>query len=176
MLLLLPTPILMFMGDEFHAATPFLFFCDFHDELAVAVTEGRKREFGKLAKHAGEFDLVPGPNTTAAHQASILDWASLAAPEHADALARHRRLLALRRDELLTRLPARSAGGERLGDHALRAHWRLADGARLTLTANLGAQPVRAALPEGTLLAATEALAAGTTQLPARYVGWTLEG
>jgi malto-oligosyltrehalose trehalohydrolase len=176
LLFLLPTPILIFMGDEFHAETPFLFFCDFHAELAAAVTEGRKREFGKLASQPEDLDRLPGPNTPEAHDATVLDWQSLAAPQHAAALARHRRLLATRGGELAPRLPARSDGGRTLDDCSLRAHWRLADGARLTLTANLSAQGTRAPRAGGRPLAATAELADGVDELPAWYVGWTLEG
>jgi malto-oligosyltrehalose trehalohydrolase len=174
LLFLLPTPILMFMGDEFHAATPFLFFCDFHDELAAAVTEGRRREFGKLAAHARALDLVPGPNTPQAHAATVLDWRCLAAPPHAAALARHRELLAVRREELLPRLPAQSDGGRTLSDCALVVHWRLADGARLTLTANLSPVGLRAPRATGKELVATAERDA--SELPPWYVGWTSEG
>src|SRR6185437_10073721 len=38
-LLLAPQPPLLFMGEEFGARTPFLYFCDFHGDLAAAVTE-----------------------------------------------------------------------------------------------------------------------------------------
>src|SRR5262249_21648131 len=42
MLLLAPSPPLLFMGEEFGATSPFLFFCDFKGALAAAVTEGRR--------------------------------------------------------------------------------------------------------------------------------------
>ncbi len=44
LLALLPTPILLFMGDEFRAPSLFPFFCDFSGELGAAVEEGRRRE------------------------------------------------------------------------------------------------------------------------------------
>ena len=46
-MLLAPSPPLLFMGEEFAAATPFLFFCDFEPELAAAVTRGRREEFNR---------------------------------------------------------------------------------------------------------------------------------
>ncbi|PYX83975.1 MAG: malto-oligosyltrehalose trehalohydrolase, partial [Acidobacteria bacterium] len=49
-LLLAPSPPLLFMGEEFHAHTPFLFFCDFGGELAQAVTDGRRNEFARFAR------------------------------------------------------------------------------------------------------------------------------
>ena len=43
--LLAPNIPLLFMGEEWGATQPFCFFTDFHDELADAVREGRRREF-----------------------------------------------------------------------------------------------------------------------------------
>ena len=47
-LLLAPQIPLLFMGEEWGATQPFCFFTDFHDELADAVREGRRREFQKV--------------------------------------------------------------------------------------------------------------------------------
>ena len=47
-LLLTPLVPMLFMGEEFAASTPFLFFCDFGPELAAAVAAGRRREFQTL--------------------------------------------------------------------------------------------------------------------------------
>ncbi|CGK94130.1 hydrolase [Salmonella enterica subsp. enterica serovar Typhi] len=56
-LLLSPHIPLLFMGEEYGESRPFLFFTDFHGDLARAVREGRAKEF---ADHAGEN--VPDPN------------------------------------------------------------------------------------------------------------------
>ncbi len=50
--LLAPAPPMLFMGEEFGAATPFLYFCDFDGELAAAVRDGRRREFAQFARFA----------------------------------------------------------------------------------------------------------------------------
>ncbi|HEX7238609.1 MAG TPA: malto-oligosyltrehalose trehalohydrolase, partial [Gammaproteobacteria bacterium] len=76
LLALLPTPILLFMGDEFRALSGFPFFCDFGEELARAVTEGRRNEFASLW-HDTAADGVPDPATEAARAAATLNWASL---------------------------------------------------------------------------------------------------
>ena len=44
-LLLAPAIPLLFMGEEWSASTPFLFFSDFGAELGATVTAGRRREF-----------------------------------------------------------------------------------------------------------------------------------
>ena len=53
-LLLAPQIPLLFMGEEWGATQPFCFFTDFHDELADAVREGRRREFERFPEFASE--------------------------------------------------------------------------------------------------------------------------
>ena len=54
-LLLAPQIPMLFMGEEWSASTPFLFFVDFADDeaLSTAVREGRRREFERFAAFAG---------------------------------------------------------------------------------------------------------------------------
>jgi maltooligosyltrehalose trehalohydrolase len=173
LLALLPMPILLFMGDEFHAPSGFPFFCDFGEELARAVTEGRRAELASLWEDSAA-DAVPGPATQAARDAAALDWAALTREPHKIALARARQRFALRRRELAPRLPARAAGGTLLGPATLLARWSLADGAVLTVAANLAdaafAAPVAT---RGRTLLTTTAASGG--QWPPWYVEWTLE-
>ena len=65
--LLAPGPPLLFMGEEWAAPEPFLFFCDFHDELADAVREGRRNEFAKFPAFRDEETRarIPDPNAEA---------------------------------------------------------------------------------------------------------------
>jgi 1,4-alpha-glucan branching enzyme len=173
LLALLPTPILLFMGDEFHAPSGFPFFCDFGEELAHAVTEGRRKEFGSL--WADDVpDTPPGPATEAARDAARLDWAALTREPHKLVLTRARQRFAVRRQELAVRLPARAAGGTLLGPATLTARWSLADTSTLMVAANLADAPFAAprATRGRTLLATT---AAGGGQWPPWYVEWTLE-
>ena len=173
LLALLPTPILMFMGDEFHAPSRFPFFCDFGEELARAVTEGRRNEFGSLWQD-DVTDAVPGPATEAARDAARLAWEALTREPHKLALTRARRRFALRREELAPRLPARAAGGTLLGPATLTARWSLADGTTLTVAANLADAPFSAApATRGRTLLSTTATVGG--QWPPWYVEWLLE-
>jgi malto-oligosyltrehalose trehalohydrolase len=173
LLALLPTPILMFMGDEFHAPSRFPFFCDFGGELARAVTEGRRNEFGSLWQDAAA-DAVPGPATEAARDAARLDWAALTLEPHKHALMRARQRFALRRQELAPRLPAQAAGGTLLAPATLTARWSLADGKTLALAANFTDAPFPAppAARGRTLLTTAEAVGG---QWPPWYVEWALE-
>ena len=50
---------MLFMGEEFAASTPFLYFADHEDpEMAKLVAEGRKREF---ADFGFDGDAIPNP-------------------------------------------------------------------------------------------------------------------
>jgi maltooligosyltrehalose trehalohydrolase len=173
LLALLPSPILLFMGDEFHAPTPFPFFCDFAGDLARAVNEGRRTEFTSFW-HDVDVDSVPEPATEAARNAAVLDWTALEREPHKSALERARHRLALRRRELAPRLPARAAGGALLGPATFTAQWALADGSRLTLAANLAASGSELPPPmNGRRLLTTAAIVGDAW--PPWYVEWTLE-
>ena len=58
------------------AGTPFLYFCDFEGDLARAVTEGRRNEFGRFARFADAQAraAIPDPNAQDSFQRSRLDW------------------------------------------------------------------------------------------------------
>ena len=141
LLLLCPQIPLLFMGDESGSETPFLFFTDFHDELADAVREGRRREFADFAAFADEAAraTIPDPNARSTFAASR-PLAGPAAPAWRDL---YRRLLAARRAEIVPRLAgAQAIGARAVGDKAVVARWSMADGAVLTLLLNLGDERV----------------------------------
>jgi len=143
LLLLAPAPPLLFMGQEMAADSPFLFFCDFGADLAEAVTQGRRREFARFAQFADDTaqQSIPDPNDPKTFARSRLDWSQLDRPEHRQWYHFHRDLLALRRTQILPRLPGISGrnGTYRLfPETGLAASWRLGDGSTLSLFANLG--------------------------------------
>jgi 1,4-alpha-glucan branching enzyme/maltooligosyltrehalose trehalohydrolase len=182
-LLLAPSPPMLFMGEEFAAVTPFQFFCDFQGDLAAAVTEGRRREFAGFVDFADSTALarIPDPNDRATFIRSKLHWASLNLPQHQDSLEYYRRLLALRRTFIEPRLPVKGGSGEfeLLGAAGMRVRWRLSDGIWLTLLANLGSDPVEAHLQiAGSAFYVSqedllESFAAGC--MPAWCVAWFLD-
>ncbi len=144
-LLLAPAIPLLFMGEEWAASTPFLFFSDFGAELGRAVTEGRRREFAAWAAFSDPAarERIPDPQDPATMRASVLRWNEREQPPHAAMLAFHAELLALRAELILPRLAhgAHGDGFEVLGPAALRVSWRFGDGSRLGLVANLGPEP-----------------------------------
>ena len=148
-LLLQPSPPLMFMGDQWGATEPFLFFCDFEGDLGEAVRKGRKAEFADW--HASAGDGIPDPLAKETKDAAVLDWGALAKSPHKERLALTRALLTARRAHIAPLLPAMIGDGEAsFANGLLQAHWR-AGGKTLMLLANLSeaAQSRPAALDWG---------------------------
>lgn len=100
--LLGPLVPLLFHGEEWGAATPFLYFTDHTDpELARAVREGR-REVDTL--RTGQ-EAAPDPGAPETFERSRLDWSERSREPGVSLLDWHRRLIALRRE-----LPTLAAG------------------------------------------------------------------
>jgi maltooligosyltrehalose trehalohydrolase len=162
-LLLAPNIPLLFMGEEWGATQPFCFFTDFHDELADAVREGRRREFEKFPEFASEQARahIPDPNANSTFTASRLDWSVPEQPDHAAWLDLVRRLLRIRHESIVPRLAGiggNAATTKILGDTALQVRWSLDDGGTLELFANLADQASEVTLAdevEGDVLYAT---------------------
>ena len=145
LLLLAPSPPLLFMGEEWGAREPFLFFCDFADELGSKITAGRRREFSDFTY----FDekrgsrSIPDPGDPHTFELARLDWRLAEHPHHRARLALYKRLLSLRRDVIVPFLRgSQSEGYSVFSPEALSAAWRLGDGARLSVFANLAERSV----------------------------------
>jgi maltooligosyltrehalose trehalohydrolase len=107
LLLCSPATPLLFMGQEFNASSPFLFFTDFGGELGPKVTEGRRAEFAAFRAFADHTmrDSIPDPEEEHSFHASKLP---LRERQEQGALYNlYRRLLALRREDVVLADPAR---------------------------------------------------------------------
>ncbi|HEX7815461.1 malto-oligosyltrehalose trehalohydrolase [Dyella sp.] len=144
---------LFFMGDDWGCDTPFLYFTSHPGELADLVREGRRREFAHFAgfSDSAQRARIPDPNARETFDASI--------PRGADsALAVATRewfrgLLDVRKQHLIPHLSGCHAlGCARLGERALRAQWRLADGRLWTVALNVDDLPVPCEAPPGSTL------------------------
>ncbi|PXA95126.1 malto-oligosyltrehalose trehalohydrolase [Caulobacter sp. D5] len=171
LLLLGPQIPMLFMGEEDGSTSPFLFFTDFHDALADAVREGRRREFAKFPAFADPQAraTIPDPNAKETFEAS---WPRPGAdPAAWRALVGH--LLRLRREHLAPHIEtAISLGAEAIGAKAVQASWRL-ETKTFTLAVNLGEEPaVLSAAPEGPPLAVVGAAPSGGLLAPASFVAW----
>ncbi|HWT71592.1 MAG TPA: malto-oligosyltrehalose trehalohydrolase, partial [Oxalicibacterium sp.] len=86
LLLLSPQIPLLFMGDEYGAEQPFLYFTDHTPDLAAAVRDGRRQEFAGFAAFTDpkKREQIPDPNALSTFEQSIpaegtdaaawLDW------------------------------------------------------------------------------------------------------
>jgi malto-oligosyltrehalose trehalohydrolase len=140
--LLAPQIPMLFMGEEWAAAQPFPFFCDFENELAEAVRKGRRAEFAKFPEFQDEAtrERIPDPTAEETFRSAKLDWRDLTRAPHAQWLDWYRRILAVRRAGIVPKL-AQAAGHAGEYETSLpgtfRVGWSLADGCQLVVFANL---------------------------------------
>ncbi|MGA2399897.1 MAG: malto-oligosyltrehalose trehalohydrolase [Steroidobacteraceae bacterium] len=147
-LLLTPLVPMLFMGEEFAASTPFLYFCDFGPELGAAVAAGRRREFQRFAAFADEAATarIPDPNAAATFAGSKLRWAERSQSPHRERLALVREFLTLRRLKLAPHLSGLRHGGRyRIESAALHVAWDLPDGSVWRLLVHFGPEAVETA-------------------------------
>ncbi len=97
LLLFLPMVPLIFMGQEWGARTPFLYFTDHEPELGELIRNGRQREFPEFAA-AGEGS-IPDPQALVTFQASKLRWQERHEPEAQRTLELYRAALSLRKTD-----------------------------------------------------------------------------
>jgi maltooligosyltrehalose trehalohydrolase len=152
LLLLSPMIPLMFMGDEFAAEQPFLFFTSHHGELAELVREGRRNEFSAFDAFAdpARREQIPDPN---AQQTFEDSRPNLTASGQSAIYALYRQLLKIRHEQIIARLPgAHPLGAEALAPGAVSARWQLGDGSLLRIDLNLSDKPVVHSPQAGTSL------------------------
>jgi malto-oligosyltrehalose trehalohydrolase len=183
-LLLAPPPPLVFMGEEWAAPQPFPFFCDFEPDLARRVRTGRLREFSQFEQFRDPRarGRIPDPTAAATFRSAVLNWADPEISPHRERLALVRRLFALRHRAIMPRLSGMHKGADgygTFGQGGLTVTWRLGEGSRLHVLANLSGAAANEALPvlPGEVLFETERPGERRRRgrLPAWWVLWTLE-
>ncbi len=97
LLLTSPYTPMLWMGEEWGARTPWMFFSDHAGELGEAVRQGRRAEF---ASHGWDTEDVPDPQAESTYRASQLDWEEREGEREQALLAWTRDLLALRKARL----------------------------------------------------------------------------
>jgi malto-oligosyltrehalose trehalohydrolase len=142
---LAPQIPMLFMGEEWAAAQPFPFFCDFGPELAEAVRKGRREEFARFPQFQDpkSRERIPDPTAKQTFEGAKLAWDDRAREPHTSWLDWYGRILAMRRVEIVPRLAGISGDAgeyETFGDTAFSVRWRLGDGSTLILSANLSDQ------------------------------------
>jgi maltooligosyltrehalose trehalohydrolase len=143
-LLLAPSPPMLFMGEEWGCRQPFLFFCDLQGELGEAVRKGRREEFARFAafRDPAVRERIPDPLAEATFRQCVLRW------DEADQerLAFYKNLLSVRRKEIFTR-KAKPGRYEMLAERVFSVLWPLEDGGVLRLLANCGDRPFELGIP-----------------------------
>lgn len=131
LLLSLPHTPLLFMGQEWAASSPFLYFTDHEPALGRLVTEGRRREFARFAAFADERQRarIPDPQAFTTFAASRLDWDERAQESHAAVRRLYSATLAFRR----TRLSTHAGTAHAIDDDTLWIDRRGHDGGRVAI-------------------------------------------
>jgi malto-oligosyltrehalose trehalohydrolase len=139
--LLAPQMPMLFMGEEWAAAEPFPFFCDFDGELGNQVRDGRRAEFSRFPEFSSPSQRarIPDPLSEGTVDAARLRWETASDAVHREVLDWYRAVIAARRSEIVRRLPYIERGGvsEILGEGVIRVTWNVGDVEQLILTANL---------------------------------------
>ena len=175
-LLLSPQIPLLFMGEEWGAQNPFLFFVDFSDDpaLARAVREGRAREFANFKSFAEQHGLrqVPDPTLEETFALSRLDWDEAARAPHRSIREETRALLRLRQAEVAPLVKSGFVGAQvsPTRPEALDVVWTFKAG-RLRFTANFG--DAEAAFERGAERILWASRSAALNQGRVRLPAWT---
>ena len=122
--LLAPGTPMLFMGQEFAASAPFLYFADHKGELAASVRKGRREFLAQFPSIATESvsALLDAPEARATFERCKLDLAERGT--HGATHALHRDLLRLRRTDATLSRPRRGGfDGAVLSSEALCVRW-----------------------------------------------------
>jgi maltooligosyltrehalose trehalohydrolase len=151
-LLLGPASPLLFQGQEYAAAQPFVFFADHEPELADKVRAGRIEFLSQFPSAASPAmrERVPAPGSLDTFEACRLDSSQAAGGRHAEALALHADLLRWRRDDAVLAGRARAGfDAAVLDDRAFVLRYLGAqEGQDRLLVVNLGTELVLDVAPE----------------------------
>lgn len=141
--LLAPSIPLLFMGEEWAATSPFMYFCDLGPELAPLVTEGRRNEFAKFPEFSNPETRhkIPDPCTSKTFEDSKLNWSDLEQIDHQTHLQLVRQLLELRQKEISPLLPSITSGSFTVENGVLTVEWKSGSNPVLLLITNLTSQP-----------------------------------
>jgi len=98
LLLLSPYTPQIFMGQEWGASTPFLYFTDHNKDLGRRVSEGRRKEFARMPEFNDpeKAKKISDPQAGDTFEKSKLNWAEIEHEPHAGVLALYRECLRLR--------------------------------------------------------------------------------
>lgn len=139
LLLLCPQTPMLFMGQEFAASSPWLFFADHDVDLGRLVKQGRwefVRRFPRAAGYSNAIGL-PDPTSRETFERCKLNWDEVRLNE--PTLLLHQDLLALRRDDpVFARQDQRQIEGLTITNEAFLLRWFGGEGDDRLMLVNLG--------------------------------------
>ena len=148
---------MLFQGEEFGSCSPFQYFADFSEDpdLAKAVSEGRRKEFGQFGWKPEE---VPEPGSPQTFERSKIRWDEMEREPNRSLLEWHRQLIELRRE-----LPQLTDGRLDLivTEHNETEQWLFVERGLVSIIANFADEPrtipLRDGRPMNVLLASADA-------------------
>lgn len=158
-----PYTVMIFMGEEWGASSPFQFFSSHPEpELACATVEGRRAEF---AEHGWDADDIPDPQDPQTFLRSKLSWDETRSGDHARLLRVYRDLISLRHNESDLADPWLE---HLVLDYDEDQRWMVMRRGQLAIACNLAAEATSVPIT-GALVLAWDApvIGAETTVLPA---------
>lgn len=122
LLLLAPEIPLLFMGQEWAAREPFLYFTHHNSDLGKLVTEGRRKEFERFSafKDEKQRERIPDPQAEETFLRSKLDWNRRDSPGSDACLRWYRALIRMRRHILQN---GKFQSSRALNCEAIELHW-----------------------------------------------------
>jgi maltooligosyltrehalose trehalohydrolase len=143
---------MLFQGQEFASSRPFVYFADHAGDLARQVREGRREflaQFPSIARPE-VLSRVPAPDDPAVFEACRLDQGER--DRHPEAVALHRDLLRLRREDPVLRAQGEGGfDGAVLSDRAFALRWAGGPHGDRLLVVNLGHDVSLESAPEPTI-------------------------
>jgi maltooligosyltrehalose trehalohydrolase len=165
LLLFLPMTPLLFMGQEWAASSPFLYFTDHDAELGRLVAAGRREEFKSFTAFSDPDARarIPDPQARDTFERSKLRWDEREREPHRSVLQRVRAMLHLRRSDPVLGAPCARRDLRARVEAGLLVVERRGGGGGRVLLANLAPHPVASDLvPGGEPLLRTGAVAPGS--------------
>ena len=142
---LTPYTPMLFMGQEWSASSPFLYFTDHPGELGTKMAYYRREEFKKVRINMSDAILarMPDPQAKTTFTASVLQWDECQRPPHAQCLALYRECLNLRARVPTFQNPSRETWRvTKLDSELLGIRWSENSGDWLLLVSLAGARDI----------------------------------
>lgn len=175
--ILSPSVPMLFMGEEWCASSPFLYFCDYDGFLAEAVNNGRKEEFKNFSAFQNPEirDSIPDATSVNSFYKSKLNHNERDYGFHKDFFEYYKKLLALRKQHiipLIKRINQLLTSYTLINDSAFEVNWCTKDMRKLVMLANWGTERVIVETPSSDFLIASSKESSSSKSLGAYEVNF----